>query len=285
MSKGVTEEQFRRRGSPQAVAGVVLAVWVVVAAALSTTGTPRALVATAATGAMVCLCPAVGGLVATRVTGVASAARLRHVFVVLEGAALALFFPFHWSAFGVEQAGKPGALALGVVLVLAAPVAAGLVLAVRTSLLAHRIVVAASGPLVPDATAPALLPRIRALGTLLVVAGTVLSVSVVVLAFTVPSRWVLLEAFGLVVTVAPVVLGLSLSRVEDVHSARRRNTSAYIVIPAAAGYAAAEIMSAGGAAGVVFAALVLAATVLLIAAILVMREFSGSWDRTWRVSR
>ncbi|WP_090058928.1 hypothetical protein [Lentzea fradiae] len=278
-------EEFRKRGPWQAVAGVVLAAWVVLTAAVAETGTPQVLVATAATGAMLCLCPVAGGLVARRVTGAVPAARLRHVFVVLEGAALALLFPFYWFAFSVEPVGRPGALAVGVVVSLVVPVVVALVLALRTSLLVHRIVVAEFGPLVPDAAAPALVPRIRVLGTLLVVAGSVLSVSVVVLAFTSPSRWLLLEAFGLVVTLTPVVLGLSLTRVDDVRSARRRNIGAYIVVPTAAGYAAAELVSAGGAAGMLFGALVLAATVLLIGAILVLREFTGSWERPWRVSR
>ncbi|MFD4643239.1 hypothetical protein ACFWN2_38440 [Lentzea sp. NPDC058436] len=278
----MTGEQFRRRGVARAVAGAGLVVWVVVVAAVAETGNPPVLVATAASGGLVCLCVLAGGLVATRVVDAAAAARLRHVFVVLEGTALALFFPFYWFASGVEPVGEPGALALGVVLVLAVPVVTALVLALRSSLAVHRVVVGEFGPLVPDSAAPALASRIRALGTLLVVAGAVLSIAVVALAFISPSQWVFLEVFGLVVTLTPVVLGLSLARVTDVYSARRRNVGAYIVVPAAAGYAAAKLASIGGSSGMLFGALVFGAIVLLVGANLVVREFTGEWDRPWR---
>ena len=279
----MTGEQFRRRGVAQA-AGLGLVAWVVVAAAVAETGNPAVLVATAASGGLVCLCALVGGLVAARVADAAGAARVRHVFVVLEGAALALFFPFYWFASGVEPVGEPGSFALGVVLVLAVPVVAALVLALRSSLAVHRVVVGEFGPLVPDSAAAAIAPRIRALGTLLVVAGAVLSVAVVVLAFLSPSGWVYLEVFGLVVTLTPVVLGLSLVRVRDVCSARRRNVGAYIVVPAAAGYAAAKLASIGGSSGMLFGALVFGAIVLLVGANLVVREFTGEWDRPWRAA-
>ncbi|USX48463.1 hypothetical protein [Lentzea sp. HUAS12] len=284
MLEGVTGERFRRRGVAQAVVGFGLLTWVVVAAAVAETGNSSVLVATAASGGLVCLCVLAGGLVAARVADAAAAARVRHVFVVLEGTALALFFPFYWFASGVEPVGEPGAFALGVVLVLAAPVVIALVLALRSSLAVHRFVVGEFGPLVPDSATPAGVPRIRALGTLLVVAGAVLSVAVVVLALVSPSQWALLEVFGLVVTLTPVVLGLSLVRVEDVYSARRRNVGVYIVVPAAAGYAAAKLASIGGSSGMLFGALVFGAIVLLVGANLVVREFTGEWDRSWRAA-
>ncbi|GHH59891.1 hypothetical protein GCM10017774_83430 [Lentzea cavernae] len=278
----MTGEQFRKRGVAQAVAGAALVAWVVVVAAVAETGSPRVLAAAAVSGGLVCLCALAGGAVATRVADGGSATRLRHVFVVLEGTALALFFPFYWFASGVEPVGEPGAFALGVVLVLAVPVVAALALALSSSLAAHRLVVDESGPLVPDSLAAGLAPRIRVLGTLLVVAGGVLSAGVVALAVLSPSQWVLLEVFGLVVTLTPVVLGLSLTRVRDVYSARRRNVGAYIVVPAAAGYAAARLASIGGAAGMLFGALVFGAIVLLVGANLVVREFTGERDRPWR---
>jgi hypothetical protein len=255
---------------------------VVVVAALADAGNPRVLVAAAVCGGLVCLCPVAAGVVAARIADVAAAARVRHVFVVLEGAAMAIFFPFYWFTFGVEPAGKPGDFLLWAVLALAVPVVAALLLTTWSSRIVHRIVVEDSGPIVPDSGGGALAQRVRVLGTVLIVAGFVLSAGVTAVAFTAPSNWLFLEIFGLLVTLMPVLLGVVLTRVKDVHSARRRNVGSYFVVPAASGFAVAKMGSTGAELGMLFGALIFGAVVLLVIALLVVRESVGEWGRPSR---
>lgn len=280
---------IRRRGFALAAVGVVLAAWVVVVAALADAGNPRVLVAAAVCGGLVCLGPVAGGLVAARIADAAAAGRVRHVFVVLEGAALAIFFPFYWFTFGVEPVGKPGDFLLGVVLALAVPVVAALLLTTWSSRAVHRTVVpkivSASGPVVPDSGGGAPAQRVRVLGTVLIVVGVVLSAGVTAVTFTAPSNWLFLEIFGLLVTFTPVLLGIALSRVKDVYSARRRNVGAYFIVPTASGFAVAKVGSMGAELGMLFGALIFGAVVLLVIALLVVREYTGEWDRPWREQR
>jgi hypothetical protein len=281
----VTGEQIKGRGRVQAVVGVALVVWVVVFSALTEVGNPQVLVATAVSGGLVCLCAVAGGVVAVRITDAASAARLRHVFVVLEGAALAIFFPFCWFALSLESAGKPGYTAFVVVLVIAVPVLAALGFVARASFDVHKIVVGAFGPLVPDSGEGAPVQRIRVLATVLVTAGVALAVSALALALTAPLYRPVLLVVGLLVTLAPVLLGVRLARVTDVHSARRGNVSNYLIVPIASGFSIAEFTSGTGVVGMLFGALVFCAVVLLVIAILVVREFTGERDRPWREPR
>ncbi len=51
-----------------------------------------------------------------------------------------------------------------------------------------------------------------------------------------------------------------------------------------AGYAAAKLASIGGSSGMLFAALVFGAIVVLVGANLVVREFTGEWDRPCRAA-
>ncbi|MFD4670086.1 hypothetical protein ACFWNN_10145 [Lentzea sp. NPDC058450] len=281
----MTGEQVRKRGVVPAVAGAVLMAWVAVVAALAEVGTPQVLGATAVSGGLVCLCAAVTGLVAARITDAASAARVRHVVVVLEGTALAIFFPFYWFASSVEPVGKPGDFALGVASALVVAVAIALVLVLWISFVVHKVVVDEFGPLVPASAEPESVQRIRVLGAVLVVVGAALTVAVVALAFAVPTRLLFLEVSGLLVTLMPVALGLSLAREKNVYTARRRNAVAYIVVPAAVGWAAAKVAVIGGAAGMLFSAVVFGAIVLLVVAILVVREYSAVWDRPVRAGQ
>ncbi|NKE59058.1 hypothetical protein FXN61_20480 [Lentzea sp. PSKA42] len=196
--------------------------------------------------------------------------------------ALAIFFPFYWFALCVESVGKPGYIALVVVLVVAVPVVAALVLAMQGSRTVHKIVVDAYGPLVPDSGAGAPAHRIRVLGTVLVTAGVALSVSATAVAFTAPLYRPVLLVVGLLVTLAPVLLGVLLTRVTDVCSARRRNVGSYLIVPTASGFAVAEYSSGTGVVGMLFGALVFGSIVLLVIAVLVVREFTGDWDRPRR---
>lgn len=247
---------------------MVLVAWVAGFAALIEVENPQVLVGTAVSGGLVCLCVVAGGVMATRMTDAATAARLRHVFVVLEGAALAIFFPFCWFAFGVEPVGRLGYFAL-VVLVLAVPVVAALAFVLQRSFAMHKIVVDAFGPLVPDFGEGAPLQRVKLLGTVLVTVGVALSVSAMAVALTAPLY-------------RPVLLGARLARVTDVHSACRGNVGTYAIVPAASVFAVSEFASGVGAVGMLFGALVFGAVVLLVIAILVVREFTGEWDRPWR---
>jgi hypothetical protein len=281
----MTGEQIRRRGLVQAAVGVVLVAWVVILAATAEVGNPQVLVGAAVSAGLVCLCSVAGGVVAGRVTDEASAAGLRHVFVVLEGAALAFFFPLSWFGFNLEPAGEPGGFALGVVLLLAVPVIVALAFVARCSRTVHKFVVSAFGPIVPDSGAGAPVQRVRVFGTVLVTAGVALSVSATAVAFTAPLYRPVLMVVCLLVTLAPVVLGVSLARVKDVYSARRRNVGNYVIVPAASWFAVAELAPEIGVFGMLFGVLVFGAIVLLVIAILVMREFTGEWDRPWRERR
>lgn len=268
-----------------AAVGVGLIAWMVVAAALAEVGNPRVLVAIAVSGGLVCLCAVAGGAVATRITDAASAARLRHVFVVLEGTALALFFPFYWFGLGVEPAQGSGVFALGVVLAITVPVGISLVLAVLNSRAVHVFVVDAFGPIVTDSGSGAPAQRIRLLGTVLVTVGVALSAGALAVTFTASSDWLLLEVIGLLVTVTPVLLGARLTRVTDVYSARRRNVGMYLIVPGASGFAVSKFGSVGGVEGMLFGALTFGAIVLLVVALVVLREYTGQWDRPWREPR
>lgn len=148
----------------QAAAGVGLVAWVVVFAALTEVGTPHTFVAAAVCAGLVCLCPVAGGLVAARITDAASAARVRHVFVVLDGAAVSIMILVCWISFSIEPVGRPDDFAPGVVMMLAVPVVVALVLGVRLNL-AVRKVVEAGGPLVPDVGAGAPAQWIRVFGS------------------------------------------------------------------------------------------------------------------------
>ncbi len=269
----------------QAAVGTALAAWVVVFAAMADAGNPTVLMGAAVSCGLVCLCSAAGGLVAARITDAASAARLRHVIVVLEGTALTIFFPFYWFAFDVEPVGEPWDFVPMVVLALMVPVFIALVLAMRGSHLVHKIVVDAFGPLVPDSGAGAPTQRIRVLGTVLVVVGAVLSVAAVPVALAAASGSAFFLIFGLPLMLTPVLLGVKLAGVTNVYSARRWNVGWYVVVPLSGGFAAAKFASVGGAPGMLFGALAFGAIVLLVIAILVMREFTGEWDRPWRERR
>ncbi|MDX3663981.1 hypothetical protein PV646_42425 [Streptomyces sp. ID05-26A] len=258
----------------QVVAGVVLLAWVAVFAAVADVANPQVLLASAVSGGLVCSCAVAGGVVAMRLTDAESASRLRHVFVVLEGAALVLFFPFYWFGFGVEPVGKPGTFAAGVVLVLAVPVVAALVIVVRRSFVVHE--------LVPDSGEGAPAQRIRVLATVLITVGLALSAGVVAVAAVATEHQVIVLVVGLLVTLMPVLLGVRLASVTDVHSARRRNAGNYVVVPAAGGIAVFDFSSTTGPAGTLFGVLAFGAVVLLVVAILVMREFTGEWERPWR---
>ncbi|MFJ5992195.1 hypothetical protein [Lentzea sp. NPDC092896] len=280
-------EQIRKRGLVQAAVGVALLAWVVVTAAVVDVGNPQVLLGAAVTGGLVCLCAVAGGAVATRITDAPSAVRLRHVFVVLEGAALSLLFPFYWFGLGLEPADGSGYFLVGFVfvIVLAIPVVTALAFVVLGSRAVHMVVVDAFGPIVPDSEAEASAQRIRALGTVLVTAGVALSAGVLAVMFTAPPHWLVLEVPGLLVTLTPVLLGVFLARVRDVYSARRRNIAAYFILPGACGYAVAKVGSIGGASGILIGGLIFGAVVLLAIALLAVREFTGAWDRPWRESR
>ncbi|MCX2953807.1 hypothetical protein [Lentzea sp. NEAU-D7] len=269
----------------QAAAGVVLLAWIVVFAALTEVENPQVLLATAVSGGLVCLCAVAGGVVAVRVTDAEAAARLRHVFVVLEGTAMAIFYLFYGFAFSVEPVGRPGEFAVVVLLVLSVPALGALVLVLSRSYAVHKLVVNAYGPLVPDSGEGVRLQRIRVLGTVLVTVGLALAVSAMTVALVAPLYRPVLLVVGLLVTLTPVVLGMSLARVTDVHSARRRNVGNYVIVLAASGFAVSEFSSGAGVAGALFGALVFGAVVLLVIAILVVREFTGEWDRPWRGRR
>ncbi len=263
----------------QAVVGAGLVAWVVVFAVTAEVGNPPVLVAAAVSAGLVCLCPVAAGVLLTRVVGAASAARVRPAFVVLEGASLAMFYPFYWSAFSAEPVGSPGDVALRVVLVLAVPVVAALWLTMRISQTVHNVVVDADGPLVAGAGDGAPAQRIRVLGTVLVTAGAALSIAVVAVALTAAPAQGLYLVTGLLVTLMPVLLGVLLTRVRDVCSARRGNVAYYYAIAGAGGIAVATSGFGADVTRVLMAAMMFGGIVLIVIAYLVVREYTGVWDR------
>lgn len=264
-----------------AAVGAVCVAWVVVVAALADVNL-SALVAVAVSAGLVCSCLVAAGLVATRIDGAESAARLRHVFVVLEGAALAIGYLFYLSGLGDGIEDAAGEFVPWVVLALTAPVAVAVLLVLLFSRAVHRMVVDAGGPIVPDAGEGAPAQRIRVLGTVLVTAGVALSAAAVAVALTAPRFQGIFLVLGLAVALGPTLLGVSMTRVKDVYSARRRNTSWSVGVSCAAGVGVATFGFRGTVNGVLLGAVTFAAIALVVAALLMMREYTGVWDRPWR---
>ena len=278
----MTGEQIRRRGLIHAVLGVVLVAWVVVLAATTEVGNPPVLVAAAVSVGIMCLCAVAAGLVATRITGVASAARLRHVFVVLEATGLVAFYPYYWSAFNVEPVEVPGGFSLAVAVLLAVPALVALVLIGVISVSVHKLVTEADGPLVPGSGEGAPAQRIRVIGTVLVTAGVALVIAAVAVALTASRYQGIYLVTGLVVTLTPVVLGVLLTRTTDVCSARRRNSGPYVVIITAFSVPVATFGFETGVSAVLLAVVMFGAMVLTVIAFLMLREYTGAVDRPWR---
>jgi hypothetical protein len=214
--------------------------------------------------------------------GAASAARVRPALVVLEAASLAVFYPFYWAAFGAEPVGSPGDVALRVVLVLAVPVVVALWLTMRVSQTVHNVVVDADGPLVPGAGEGAPTQRVRVLGTVLVTAGVALSVAVVAVALTAARYGEVYLFSGLLVTLTPVLLGVLLTRVEDVYAARRRNVGSYLAVTGTGGIATATFGFGAGVSAVLMAVVMFGGVLLVVIAYVVVREYTGAWDRPWQ---
>lgn len=282
----MTGEKLRKQGIVQVAVGVVLVAWVVVFAATAEVGNPAVLLAAAATAGIVCLAALASGVVATRVVDVASAVRLRHVFVVLEGVVLAVFYPFFWSGFSLETPGPDGDLAVGAVLVLSVPVIVAIGLAFRTSWAVHKIVTEVNGPIVPDDGVGAPLQRIRVLGTILVVVGSVLALAVVpvTLSLSTPVARGFFLVHAVLIALVPVVLGVKLTRVTDVYSVRRLNVQMWPVVVGPLGLMPAtaydKVSSMGSAA--LLSALMFGVIVLMVIAMLMVREYAGEFDRPWR---
>ncbi|KOV80106.1 hypothetical protein [Nocardia sp. NRRL S-836] len=269
----------RAHGPAQVVAGIGLVAWVVAFAVTTDVGNPPVLVAAAVSAGLVCLCPVAAGVLTARVVDAVSARRWRPVFVVLEGTSLAVFSPFYWSVFGVEQAGPPGRLAVGVVVVLAVPVVGALWLTMRASQAVHNVVLDANGPLVPGTGAGAPARRIWVLGTVLVTAGTALSVAVVAVALTAERYQEVYLVAGLLGTLPPVLLGVVLTRVQDVRSARRANVGAFLAVTGTGGIGVVTSGFGAGVTGVLMAAVLFGGTVLVVIAYVVVREYTGAWER------
>lgn len=278
----VTGEQIRKRGRVLTAVGAGLLAWVVVVAALADVGNPPALVAMAVSAGFVCSCLVAAGLVATRINDAESAARLRHVFVVLEGAALAIAYLAYLSGCGTGVVDEAGEFVPWVMPVLAVPTGVSMLLVMWLSLVVHRFVVATGGPIVPDAGEGAPAQRIRVVGTVLVTTGVALSAAAVVVALTAPMFQGVYLPAGLVVTLCPVLLGRSLTRVQNVYAARRKNVGSYLFVACAAGVLVATFGFRGTVNGVLLGAVVFVAIVLVLAAALMMREYTGLWDRPWR---
>jgi hypothetical protein len=161
-------------------------------------------------------------------------------------------------------------------------VAVAAVLVVLLSRAVHRIVVEAGGPIVPEAGEGAPAQRIRMFGTVLVTAGTALSAGAVAVALTAPMSQGVYLVVGLAVTLGQTLLGVSMTRVKDVYSARRKNVGWAVVVSCAAGAGVGTFGFRGTVNGVLLGAVTFAAIALVVAALLMMREYTGVWDRPSR---
>lgn len=276
-------ERVRWQGVVHIAVGVVLVAWVVVAAATVEVGNPGVLLGAAVTAGIMCLVAVAAGVVATRVVDVASAMRLRHVFVVLEGVAMAVFYPSFWAAFGLET--SAGDVGIGGALVLVVPAVVALLLTLRLSVAVHRIVTDVNGPIVTGTGEGAPAQWIRVLGTVLIVVGSVLTLAVVpvTLAAHSPEARVFSLVVGVAFALVPVVLGVRLARVTDVYSARRINTPAYFAVTGGSGVGVTNLgFVSSTVSGGLFRALMFGVLVLLVIAALVTREYTGVFDRPWR---
>ncbi|GGU55162.1 hypothetical protein [Lentzea flava] len=279
----MTGEKLRGRGLAVAAAGVLLVAWVIVFAATTEVGNPPVLVAAAVPAGMVSLCAVAAGLVASRVTE-HTAPRVRHVFVVLSGAALALLYPSYWLSFNIEPVGMPGELLLGAALVLLVPLFGALGLVVVIGKGVHRMVIEKDGPLVPGSGEGAPARRIQELGTVLVVVGALLAVAVVAVSSMSGKHLPFYLFSGLAVTFAVVLLGMSLTRVTDVHMARRKNLGPYVGVISGLTLPVATF-GFETVTSVLFGVVLFGAVVLVVVALLVMGDYTGESHTTWRERR
>ena len=231
-----------------------------------------------------CLCSVAAGVLATRIDGAASAARVRQVFVVLDGIVLAAFYPFYWSVVSIEQVGGDGDLHAVSILVLIVPALVAFWLTLYISQSVHKVVLAAYGPIVPDAGDGAPAQRIRVLGSVLVGVGVSLTVAAAALALTSS-----VDGFQVFVVIlmalVPVLLGVSLTRAIDVYSARRRNVIMYLIVTGSLGISSmGRAYDSGTVSAGLLGALVVGAIVLIVVAFLVLREYADAdeWNRPWR---
>ncbi|MET9626149.1 hypothetical protein ABZX92_01680 [Lentzea sp. NPDC006480] len=283
----MTGEQIRKRGLAVAAAGIALIAWVVVVAVTTEVGNPPVLAAAAMAAGMVCLCVVAAGAVASRVTE-RTAARMRHVFVVLTGASVALLFPSYWITFDLEPARMPEAWTLGPKPLLLVPPLAAAVLAAVPTRAVHRMLFEADGPLVPEPGEGAPARRVQALGTVLVVAGSLLAVAAVAVSSMSGNRMPFFLFSGLVVTLGVVLYGVLLTRVTNVYMARRKYFGGFV--GAICGLASpVSTFGFETVSSVLIEVVVFGALVLVVVAAMVLAEYTGEFHtplkerRRWRV--
>ncbi|MEV6241231.1 hypothetical protein [Lentzea sp. NPDC051838] len=279
----MTGEQLGKRGLALAAVGVVLAAWVVVFAVTTKVGNPPALLAAAVSAGLACACLVAAGVLAARLREADAAARWRHVFVVLECVVVAVFYTFLWATYTVEPVGEPDGWSPAVLLLLGAPTVTAMLVVGHLSKVMYRFVVEANGPVVQDDAAS--VQRIRVVGSVLVAVGIMLSVAVVAVSATDENQaWYLIT--GLLGTLVPVVLGLKFVRVYDVYSARRVKAALYLALTFAFVFPLSGIGSVSASPVTTLLGTVrLGVVVLVVSAVLIMREYTGEWGRSWRASR
>ena len=76
----------------------------------------------------------------------------------------------------------------------------------------------------------------------------------------------------------PAVLGWSVAGQEPLVLCTRRPRASSGI----SGFAVSKFGSVGGVEGMLFGALTFGAIVLLVIALVVLREYTGQWDRPWR---
>ncbi|MFS8103740.1 hypothetical protein LFM09_42125 [Lentzea alba] len=281
--------QIRSRGLQSLAVGAGLVVLVTLIPVLLPVETGSATLAAVVFAVIMCLCAAVAGGMALLIADEGAAARLRRWFVVLEGVGMSSAFPLLAAALGMDVPGREGNGDVLGALSLTVPSFVSAFLVFRVSYAVHMVATDANGPLVPGdgSGAPAL--QLRLLGRVLLVLGLVLGINVwaVPAATGMPARIVFAVVLGTIVTLCAVVLGAMLMRVTDVSTARRVKVG-WVCAGSALSITAVGPMAGSKmtAVGVLYCALVFGGVVLVVIGTLVLRGYTGAWDRPWRpVSR
>lgn len=221
----MTGEQIRSRGVLSLVLGVGLAA---IAAPAKVVLLPAGdtSVALLAIGVVLCLCLAAVGALGLWVVDEASAVRLRRWFRVLETAMSVLVFPLFWALFGILwQTGLTWASLWATAFVV--PIMVAMPFAGRVSYAVHVLVAGVIGPFELD---DASTQRLRSLGILMVVVGGGVAVGALPLTLALPvstERSVYFAVFVVFTAIFPVLLGVKLMRVRNVHAARQIKPQIY----------------------------------------------------------
>jgi hypothetical protein len=219
-------EQIRSRGVLALVLGVGLAA---IAAPAKVVLLPAGdtSVALLVISLVLCFCLAAVGALGLWVVDEASAVRLQRWFRVLEAAVLVPVFPLFWALFGILWQSELTWVSVSAV-AFVVPFLVAMSFAGRVSNAVYVLVAGVTGPFEPD---DASTQRLRSLGTLMVVVGGGVAASALPLTLALPVSAAQSGYFAVSVVftaIFPILLGVKLIRVRNVHAARQMKPQMYI---------------------------------------------------------